>query len=232
MKLKCVAIDDVPFALDLIKLYAEQMPELEMVQTFDDAIVGLQYLKNNPVDLLFLDINMPDISGLTLARSLKKKPLLIFTTAHKDYAFDGFELEAIDFLLKPIEFERFSKAVQKALNAYLIKRSAEENNGECIVVYSEYKAIKIPLSEIEYIESLEDYIKIHLPQGRPILTLLSLKKVLERLPADKFKRIHRSYAVPVNKVKSISNRKVTLASGKILPIGISYLDFIKDWKDS
>ena len=232
MILKCIAIDDEPLALDLIKGYTDQIPSLDLVKTFLSAKEGAEYLKYNAIDLVFLDINMPNISGLELVRSLKVKPQIIFTTAYKDFAFDGFELNAVDYLLKPIEFERFSKAVQKALNYYILRKSAQDENSESLFVFSEYKEIKIPINEIEYIESLEDYIKVHLSTGKPILTLMSLKKVLERLPADKFKRIHRSFAVPVNKVQSISNRKVVLESGKVLPIGISYLDFIENWRNS
>lgn len=232
MNFRCIAIDDEPLALELITHYAEQIPSLELVKTFTDAIEGVQFLKSNNIDLIFLDINMPNISGLELARSLRKKPLIIFTTAYKDFAYDGFELEAVDYLLKPIEFERFSKAIQKALNSYAVKKLAEGDQGESLFVYSGYKEIRIPISSIEFIESMEDYIKIHLPNEKPVITLMTLKKVLERLPADKFKRIHRSYIVPVNKVNSISNRKVTMASGKILPIGVRYHDFIQNWRES
>src|SRR5688572_15172305 len=146
MKLKCVAIDDVPLALELIELYAQQIDGLELVKTFDDAIAGLEYLQHNPVDLLFLDINMPDISGLELVRSLDKKPLLVFTTAYKKFAFEGFELEALDYLLKPIEFDRFAKAVQKAQEFYALKNLVQAEVPDSFFVYSEYQAIKINIS--------------------------------------------------------------------------------------
>lgn len=231
MTLKCVAIDDEPLALELIKTYALQLPELQLIKTFGDATAGAEFLSKTPVDLLFIDINMPDISGLDLVRALKEKPLIIFTTAYKQFAFEGFELDAVDYLLKPIDFERFSKAVAKASEYYSVKNSVQQDHKDSLFVYSEYKLIKIPFSEIEYIETMEDYIKIHLTKGKPVLTLMSLKKVLEKLPEDKFRRIHRSYVVPVGKVKSIANRKVTLNSGKDLPISESYLNFIQDWKN-
>ena len=182
MKLKCIAIDDEPLALKLVRNYADRIPSLNLVQTFTDAISGAEFLRNNPVDLLFLDINMPDISGIDLVHSLKEKPLIIFTTAYKNFAFEGFELEAIDFLLKPISFDRFSKAVQKAVEIFSLKQSQTGPTPESLVVFSEYQRLKIPLTEIEYIESSEKYIKIHLAKGKPVLSLMSLGKVLEKLP--------------------------------------------------
>ncbi len=180
---------------------------------------------------LFIDINMPDITGLDLVRSLDTKPLIIFTTAHKQFAVEGFDLDAIDYLLKPISFERFSKAVNKAIEYFDYKKKAKTGAIENLFVYSEYRMVKIELKDVEYIESLEDYIKIHLRNARPVLTLMPLKKVLEKLPPDKFKRIHRSYIVSVDKVRSVLNRKVKLISSLELPVSDSYIDFIKEWKN-
>jgi len=229
MQLKCVAIDDEPLALQLIKEYAGKFSELRMVQTFDDAINGADFLRNNEIDLLFIDINMPDITGIELVRSLEKKPLVIFTTAYKNFAFEGFELEAVDYLLKPIDFDRFSKAVTKVMEFFQYRQNSNEPARSSLFVRSEYKMVKIDLKEIEYIEALEDYVKIHLTNTKPVLTLMTLKSVLEKLPADKFKRIHRSYIVPISKVQSILNRKARLASGAELPISTNYLDFIDHW---
>ena len=229
MQLRCVAIDDEPLALQLIREYTGKFSELRMVQTFDDAINGAEFLRNNDVDLLFIDINMPDVTGIELARSLDKKPLIIFTTAYKNFAFEGFELEAVDYLLKPIDFERFTKAVSKAMEFFQYKQNAKELTGASLFVRSEYKMVKIDLGDIEYIEALEDYVKIHVTNSKPILTLKTLKSVLEKLPPDKFKRIHRSYIVPTAKVQSILNRKARLASGAELPISNNYLDFIDHW---
>lgn len=232
MKLKCVAIDDEPLALALIKNYVEKFPALQLLATFNDAISGREFLNQTVVDLLFVDINMPDISGLDLVRSLKEKPMIIFTTAYKKFAFEGFELEALDYLVKPIDLERFTRAVQKATDFWAYKNAPRPEASENLFVHSEYRVVKIALSDIEYIESLEDYIRIHLANAKPVLTLMSLKKVLEKLPENKFKRIHRSYIVPVIKVKSILNRKVLLGSGKELPVSDSYLSFIEEWKNS
>ena len=229
MPLKCIAIDDEPPALLSLKEYILKIYSLELVQTFEDAISGGEFLRQHPVDLLFIDIDMPDISGIDLVRSLKEKPMVIFTTAHKKYAIEGFELDAIDYLLKPISYERFEKAVTKAVgyNNYKIRKASVSDS---LFVYSEYRMVKIPVDDIEYIESLEDYIKIHIANSKPVLTLMTLKGVLEKLPSSKFSRIHRSYIVCNEKVRSIQNRKVMLSSSAELPVSESYLSFISDWK--
>ncbi len=229
MELKCIAIDDEPFALELIRQYVARIPELKLVQTFDDAITGGEFLRQNKIDLLFIDINMPDITGIELVRSLTNKPTTIFTTAYKKFAFEGFELEAVDYLLKPISFERFTKAVQRAIGFYELKKQQKNTDAAYFFVRSEYKMIRIELADIVYVEGLEDYIKIHLASDKPVLTLMTLKSVLEKLPATGFKRIHRSYIVPVNKVKSVLNRKVTLTNGIELPISDTYASFINEW---
>ncbi|MGF7040925.1 LytR/AlgR family response regulator transcription factor [Mucilaginibacter lappiensis] len=229
MVLKCIAIDDEPLALRLVSEYISRFPALQLVKTFDDAISGAEFLKTKPVDLLFIDINMPDITGIDLVRSLPVKPIVIFTTAYKNFAYEGFELEALDYILKPIDFKRFEKAVEKAIDYYRYKnKTTNEPTEESLYVYSEYRMVKIELSTIEYIESMEDYIKIHLTNAKTVLTLMPLKKVLEKLPADKFQRIHRSYIVPVNKIRSIQNRKVKLTDIE-LPVSESYQDFIRNW---
>ncbi|WP_439582255.1 LytR/AlgR family response regulator transcription factor [Dyadobacter bucti] len=229
--MKCVAIDDEPLALDLLEKYISECPAIDLVKTFDDAIEGAAYLKSNTVDLLFVDINMPDLSGLALVAQLDKKPMVIFTTAHKKYAHQGFELEALDYLLKPISKERFEKAIAKALELFQYKRSRQPEVAGSIIVRSEYKMVKVVLDDIEFIESMEDYIKNHLLSIKhPVLTLMSLKGILEILPEYRFSRIHRSYIVPYASVQSIQNRKVKLLTGRELTISDSYLDFIEKWK--
>ncbi|PAW92218.1 DNA-binding response regulator [Mucilaginibacter sp. MD40] len=229
MQLKCVAIDDEPLALELMKNYISKFPSLNLMQTFEDAIAGAEYLRNNVIDLLFIDINMPDITGIDLVRALDKKPMVIFTTAYKNFAFEGFELEAIDYLLKPIDVARFGKAIEKAADYHRYKNATNgDGEGESLYVYSEYKMVKINHKDIEYIESMEDYIKIHLQFDKTILTLMPLKRVLEKLPEGRFQRIHRSYIVPVNKIISIQNRKVKLPAIE-LPVSDSYADFVRNW---
>ena len=230
MPIRCIAIDDEPLALLLLKQYIMQFPQLELIQTFDDAISGGEFLRNTKIDLLFADINMPDITGLDLVRALDERPMIIFTTAHKKFAHEGFELDAIDYLLKPVTFERFSKAVRKAIDYHNYKERTVNEATDNLFVYSEYRMIKIDVNEIEYIESLEDYIRIHVVNSKPVLTLMPLKKVLEKLPQDKFRRIHRSYVVAIDKVTSVQNRKAKLTSSQELPISNTYTGFIEDWK--
>ncbi|GAA3995283.1 LytR/AlgR family response regulator transcription factor [Mucilaginibacter dorajii] len=229
MQLKCVAIDDEPLALEIIKKYVSDYPSLKMVNTFEDAISGAEYLKRNKVDVLFLDINMPDITGVDLVRSLDEKPMIIFTTAYKKFAFEGFELEAVDYLLKPINSTRFGAAVHKAIDQYQFKHADHTAEDEHIYVHSEYRVIKIGIRDIEYIESMQDYIKIHLLSAeKPVLTLMSLKSMIEKIPAGQFIRIHRSFVVSRAQIRSIYNRKVKLRNIE-LPVGTNYADFIKDW---
>lgn len=230
--LRCVIVDDEPLAIELIKSYVEVSPQLTYLIDFEDAIAAAEYLNQNKVDLLFLDINMPDISGIDLYKSLKNKPLVIFTTAYKNFAYDGFELNAIDYLLKPIEYSRFKKAVTKAFEFYQYQNKVNTDLEESIFVHSEYKLVKINLRNIDYLESLEDYVKIHLADGNMVLTLMPLKKMIEKLPPEKFKRIHRSFVVAIANVKSVINRKAKLANGIELPISDTYIDFINEWKNS
>lgn len=232
MRLKCVAIDDGPLALKIIRNFVSRFPALELLQTFDNAVAGAEFLKSTPIDLLFIDINMPDISGLNLVRALEHKPMVIFTTAFKEYAYDSYELNALDYLLKPIDFERFSKSVQKAIDYYAARTISEEVGSESLVVCSEYRKVKIPLHDIEFIEGFENYLKVHLMKGESVITLMSLKKIQEKLPSDKFKRIHRSFLIPVSKIKSVSKRNVLLVTNRELPIGDSYLKFVQDWENS
>lgn len=228
MQIRCVAIDDELPALELIKEYVSRFPALKLVQIFDDAIAAAEFIRNNLVDLLFLDINMPDITGLELVRSLTDKPLIIFTTAYKKFAIDGFELDAVDYLLKPVDFERFSKAVNKAIDYYRYKKKEKTEEKEALFVRSEYQLIKINLEEIEFIESVEDYLKIYVTIGKPVMTLMTIKAILEKLPQEKFMRIHRSYIIPVAKIKSVLGKKVKLTTAE-LPVSDSYIDNLKAW---
>lgn len=225
MVLKCIAIDDEPLALNLVKAYIHKNQALQLVQVFDDALSAIEFIKQHPVHLLFLDVQMPDITGLDLARNLDPAPMIIFTTAHKKFAYEGYELDAIDYLLKPFGYDRFNKAVTKALEYYAYK-SSDQLKEEFIYVYSEYNQVKINVHDIEYIESLEDYVKIHLSSAKPVMTLMPLKKMLEKLPADRFQQIHRSYIVAIKKIKSFQSKKIELPS-ITLPVSDSFVEKVK-----
>lgn len=228
-KLKCIAIDDEPLALDLIRQYVARFPALQLVNCFEDAISAAEFLRRQRIDLVFIDINMPDISGLDLVRSLEHRPMIIFTTAYKKFAYEGFELDALDYLLKPIDFNRFSKTISKAIDFHRYKSNPKPGASDSIYVHSEYRLVRIPLDEIVYIESLEDYLTIHQLNDEPVSTLMTLKKMQEKLPADQFKRIHRSYIVAVKQVKSIHNRKLQLRTNHELPVGESYIPSLQEW---
>jgi DNA-binding LytR/AlgR family response regulator len=171
---------------------------------------------------------MPDINGIDLVRSLEVKPLIIFTTAYRKFAVDSYDLDAVDYLLKPIELERFSRGLKKAVEYFKYKNSLEKNENDVLFVRSEYQLVKIYFEEIEYIESVEDYLKIHLRSGKPVMTLMTLKALSEKLPSDRFQRIHRSYIIPLSKVKTVVNRKVRLTHIE-LPIGDSYVSLVQHW---
>lgn len=226
MPISCIAIDDEPLSLQLVKAYVGQYAELELKAVFDDALAARQWLANNPIDLLFIDINMPDITGLELVRGLTHKPMVIFITAYKEFAYDGFELDAIDYLLKPVDRERFGKAVGKALEYHSFRTGQPLPEPDVIFVRSSYQLVKVKLGDVEYLESVEDYVKIHLTTGRPIMTLLPLKSILEKLPAQRFIRVHRSYVVSLDKVKSVVNKKVQLTKEQV-PVSDSYFPAIK-----
>ncbi|MES2847614.1 MAG: LytTR family DNA-binding domain-containing protein [Bacteroidota bacterium] len=229
MPYKCIAVDDELPALELVKNYVSQVPELQLLHSFNDAVSAGEFLRKNHIDILFVDINMPDINGIDLVSSLEEKPLIIFTTAYKKFAYEGFELEAVDYLLKPISMERFKKSVSKAIELLQLRTQPKTQPEECIFVRSEYKMVKIDLADIDYIEGLEDYIKIHIANGRPVLTLMTMKAFIEKLPADKFLRIHRSYIVSLNKIGSVGNKKVVLKNGTVLPVSDSYIDVLNKY---
>ncbi len=222
MTFKCIAVDDELPALALIKNYVAQTSGLQLMQSFHDAITAGEFLRTNEADLLFVDINMPDINGIDLVGSLKTKPLIIFTTAYKKFAYEGFELEAVDYLLKPISFDRFTRAANKAMEILSGRLAQISQPGESLFVRSEYKMVKIDMNDIEYIEGLEDYVKIHILNNRPVLTLMTMKAFLEKLPATRFLRIHRSYIISLDKLLSVSNKKVLLKTGTTLPVSDTY----------
>lgn len=223
--MKCLALDDEPLALEIIEDFAAKAPFPMQVKAFSNPALALRYLQEEQVDLLFLDIKMPDITGIQLLKSLKHPPLVIFTTAYQEYAMDGFNLDVIDYLLKPIPFERFLKAVTKAQEYSAVSQPKSKNN-DYIFVKTEYKIIKINLDDILYIEALKDYIKIY-TLHQPVLTLKSLKAFESRLPRDKFIRVHRSYVVAMNKINSVERNTVMIANQPI-PISEGYRDRFYD----
>lgn len=226
--MNCIAVDDEPLALELMETYISQVPGLELMETFSDAISAWGFLQKNPVDLVFLDIQMPDITGVQLAKSLNHRhPMIIFTTAYSKYAVEGFNVDAIDYLLKPFDFNRFLDAVNKAKkNKELNDVNTTPADDTAIFVKSDYQNLRISTRDILFIEGFDDYIRIHLDSGKSIFTLMSLKCIMEKLPEGAFLRVHRSYIVPVQKIQRIYNQHIQLGE-KEIPIGKSYVDSVK-----
>ncbi len=223
--MKCIIVDDEPLAVDLIKAYTERIDELNVVATTNKATDVIQLLKEHSIDLVFLDIEMPEITGLELVKHLPTFPQFIITTAYPQYALDGFDLNATDYLLKPIPFPRFLKAVEKARELYELKQKEGIQTpiqNDFIFVKSEYDNVKIKTQDIIYIEGLKDYIKFRIKEHqKSLLTLMSFKVILEKLPTDKFIRIHRSYIVNIDYISSVQKSKLVVAQ-KQLPIGETY----------
>lgn len=228
MNLRCIIIDDEPLALDLLEDDISKIPFLTLTHKFQSPFDAMPLLKSGQVDLIFLDIQMPDITGLEFLKSLETKPLVIFTTAYDQYALDGYKLDVIDYLLKPIPFDRLLKAAGKAQDYFMARNPAhkgsrpneEEVYPDYIFVKSGYDIIKINISDILLIEGLKDYVKIFVPP-HPILTLMNLKAIVEKLPPNKFVRVHRSYIVALEKIKAIRKNKIII-DDKEIPIGEYY----------
>jgi DNA-binding LytR/AlgR family response regulator len=227
--MKCVIIDDEPLAVDVIDTYVNQIEGMEIVAKCNNPLDAITILNKHQVDLVFLDIEMPNLTGLDLVKTVENIPQFIFTTAYPQHALEGFELNATDYLVKPIPFQRFLKAVSRAKEKYTLEQSiatqsntsSEENNIDFIFVKSEYENIKVNVQDIEYIEGLKDYIKIHLKdQAKSLLTLSSFKAILEKLPSN-FIRTHRSYIINIDCIRALQKTKVVINNIRI-PIGETY----------
>lgn len=223
MIIKCIAVDDEPLALDIIKDYISQVPFLKLMKTFNDGISVLEYLASNNVDLIFLDIEMGGLSGTQLLKTLQKKPKVIMTTAYRNYAVDAFDLDVTDYLLKPFSFERFLKAVEKSCNSLKEVQNDQQQapvEKDFFFVKSGYKILKVNFDDILYIEGLSEYIIIKTKTVN-IITLQSFKDIEKTLPESGFIRIHKSYLVSLNKIDSVEGQNVNIAN-KQLPIGNKY----------
>ena len=223
--IKAIIVDDEPLALDVLETYIAQLPELELVARCENALEAREVLKEHDVDLLFLDINMPQLTGIDFLKTLSVKPNFIFTTAHPYYAVEGFELNAIDYLMKPIPLERFMKAVNKVIDMQVGETSAPEKKKEnFIFVKADKKLIKVNFDDILYIEGLKDYVIIRQREGR-VITLHTMKSLEAKLPDHIFKRIHRSYIVNIGAIDAIVGNMIELkekSQVKHIPIGKNY----------
>jgi DNA-binding LytR/AlgR family response regulator len=226
--IRCLAIDDENLALELLADNIRKVPFLELIQTCQNSMDAIGVMRDHPVDLLFLDIQMPDISGLQLLRSLANKPLVILTTAYSNYAREGFDLDVIDYLLKPYSFERFMKAVNKA-NEYLRLKEMAVNQANFaeiqtssgfIFVKADYKLVRINFDEILFVEGLKDYVKLYL-KDKMVVTQMSMKSLEDKLPQNSFIRVHRSFIVSFGKIESIQKQMLTIGQ-KEIPVSDQY----------
>lgn len=214
-----VAIDDEPLALGVVRSHAAKVPFVDLKAEFTDAFKAMEYLQHNPIDLLFLDIKMPDISGIDLLACLNKKPLVIFTTAYTEHAVTSFELDAVDYLLKPFSLARFTKACNKAYELYNF-RNAKEDKKDYLFLKTGYEQVKVLFDDICYLEATGNYVNFEL-KDKQVLTRMTISEVESLLPADKFIRIHRSFIAAVNKVEKIERHQLVV-NGAVLPVGSSY----------
>ncbi|SHF91792.1 LytR/AlgR family response regulator transcription factor [Dysgonomonas macrotermitis] len=230
MKLRCVIIDDEPLAIDLLKSYVVQTPFLELVGTYENPLSALETVRSGSVDLLYLDINMPQITGIEFSKTLPPSTRVIFTTAYDQYAVEGFRLNALDYLLKPISYSEFLQASDKAMEwfrltqADKVKQSGATGSQSSIFVKSGYRMEKIDFDKILYIENQKDYVKFHLDGiSEPVSSLMSMQSLDEKLPSQQFMRVHRSFIVNLEKVKTIERNCIVFGK-EYIPVSDSYKD--------
>lgn len=229
MKIKCIIIDDEPLAIKIIENYLKDFQNMELIATYNTALAALPTIESGEIDVIFLDINMPKMSGLDFLRSLQVKPHVVITTAYREYAVESFDLDVLDYLVKPIPFGRFLKAITKINNRMSTEKEKTSETvfkeAPFIFLKVDKKLMKIKLNDILFIESLKDYIKVITTTG-DYLVHKSMTSISEELPSDNFLRIHRSFTIAINKIKSIEGNSVEIANRRV-PIGRNYLQIAK-----
>jgi DNA-binding LytR/AlgR family response regulator len=224
MSIKSVIVEDEPFAMQLVKEYVEKTPDLELLQAFSNPIQALDFIQTNAVDLVFLDINMPDLNGMELSKIIKGKTKIIFTTAYEDYALESYKVQALDYLLKPFDYGEFMEAVQKAIDYFKLIRN-QKGDSPFIYVRADHRQYKVMLNELLYIENLKNYVIFRMQDGSKIMALMSLKSLQESLPTN-FCKIHRSFIINLDHLQSVETNHVKIDEQQI-PISESHK---KDFK--
>ena len=217
----CIAIDDEPLALKQLISYIEKTPFLELKESFESPINAITYLHTHEINLLFVDINMPDLNGVEFVKSLENPPKIIFTTAYSEYAVEGFRVDAIDYLLKPIDYASFLKASNKAKSWFDMHDKQPEHvqtSDGFLFIKSEYKIVRIKLVDIKYIEGMREYVRIHLSNEKPIMALMSMKKMEEFLPDSNFMRVHRSFIVNLDKITTVERNRIIFDKNVYIPV--------------
>jgi two-component system LytT family response regulator len=225
----CLAIDDEPLALEQLKIYIGKIPFLELVGACQSALEASKMLAEKKVDAIFIDINMPDLNGLAFVQTLVNPPLVVFTTAYSEYAVEGYKVDAVDYLLKPFGIDDFQRAANKVLRQYnaahgnITADTLEED--DVIYLKADYRMVKVTISKIRYVEGMSEYLRIYLDgEKKPVIVLLSMKKIEERLPSDTFMRVHRSYIVNLKKIEAVSRNRILMDEDTYIPIGDNYKD--------
>lgn len=232
MIINCAIIDDEPLAAGLLKSYVEKTPFLHLIGSYGSALEAMKELRDNPAQLLFLDIQMPELSGIEFAKILPKDTKIIFTTAFQQYAIEGYKVAAFDYLMKPISYDDFLKASNKALDWFSItQRQQATAQDRFMFVKSDYKLIRIALDDILYIEGLKDYVRIYLEDGTKIMSLMNMKKLEDYLPRPEFLRTHRSYIVHMTKAEQIDRFRIVFGE-EYIPISDSYKEDVQQFFDN
>jgi len=232
MRIKTIIVDDEPLAVEIIQAYVEKIPELELVATCTNAIEANQILGKTKIDLMFLDIEMPVMRGTDFLKTLDESPKVIFTTAYPEFAVEGFELNALDYLLKPISFERFVKSINKAIKSFdLQSETAKVQDGkpEFIFVKADKRLVKVNFDEILYVEGLKDYVIIRTEQTK-VITLQTMKSLEEKLPSNQFLRIHRSFIINLDRIHALATGSIEIMEKgqlKTIPVGANYKDILE-----
>lgn len=234
--IRCLAIDDEPLALRQLVSYLEKVPFFKVIGSCRNAFEAMAILEEKEVDAIFLDINMPDLNGLDFVRSIKNPPLVVFTTAYQKYAVDGYRVDAIDYLLKPFGMADVLRAADKVKRQFDLLHTASVSavdENDALFLKTEYKVVRILISQIIYVEGMAEYIRIHLAnQPKPVLVLLSMKKIEERLPTTDFMRIHKSYIINLHHIVEINRSRIILDTGNDIPIGDNYRNSLNEYISS
>jgi two-component system, LytTR family, response regulator LytT len=230
--IRCLAIDDEPLALRQIAGYIEKTPFLELAGVCDSALKAMDLLNRTSADLLYVDINMPDLSGLDFVKTLKNPPMIVFVTAYSEYAVEGFNVNAIDYLLKPIGYNDFLRSANKAKKFFNSLKPAQKElktDQDSLFVKSGYKVVRINIDDILYIEGKREYVQIHLTSGKSLMPLISLNYLEEQLPSDKFMRVHRSYIVNLSRIATVDHSKIVFEGKPPIPISDQYKEQFQNY---
>jgi two-component system LytT family response regulator len=230
--IRCLAIDDEPLALRQLAAYIGKIPFLELAGQCQSALEARKIMEDDMIDAIFVDINMPDLNGMDFVRSLAAPPIVVFTTAYSEYAVEGYKVNAVDYLLKPFGLDDFKRAANKVKKQYDLENAAsvsQVDTDDALFFKTEHRVVRININDIRYIEGMSEYLKIYIDNQKPLVVLLSMKKLEERLPTPTFMRIHRSYIVNLKKIQEVNKNRVIMDADTYLPIGDLYRDAFNDY---